>query len=141
MQMSDFLLGVDPGSYKTGVARVDADGSVISAEWVETEKLADFLTALNEEGSAKLKAVIIGNGTNTHSVHEVLKRIFTQVPVIEIDEKHSTEEARTLYWRLNKPHGWRKLLPEGLRVPPEPLDGYAAAVLVLRYLKQKNGRD
>lgn len=35
-----------------------------------------------------------------------------------------------MYWQLNKPHGWRALLPEGLRVPPEPLDGYAAAVLV-----------
>ena len=63
-------------------------------------------------------------------MHKVLAQIFTAVPVIEIDEKHSTEQARTLYWQLNKPHGWRALLPEGLRVPPEPLDGYAAAVLV-----------
>ena len=68
-------------------------------------------------------------------MHKVLAQIFTAVPVIEIDEKHSTEQARTLYWQLNKPHGWRALLPEGLRVPPEPLDGYAAAVLVKRYLR------
>ena len=84
---------------------------------------------------------IIGNGTNTQPVHKVLAQIFTAVPVIEIDEKHSTEQARTLYWQLNKPHGWRALLPEGLRVPPEPLDGYAAAVLVKRYLEQNKSRD
>ena len=84
---------------------------------------------------------IIGNGTNTQPVHKVLAQIFTAVPVIEIDEKHSTVQARTLYWQLNKPHGWCALLQEGLRVPPEPLDGYAAAVLVKRYLEQNKSRD
>ncbi len=137
MQKSEFLLGIDPGSFKTGVAKVKPDGEVISAEWVETKILAEVLTKINAQSSAELKAVIIGNGTNTQPVHKVLNQIFTAVPVIEIDEKHSTEEARTLYWQLNKPHGWRALLPEGLRVPPEPLDGYAAAVLVKRYLNNK----
>lgn len=140
MRTSDFLLGIDPGSFKTGVARVKPDGGVISAEWVETKTLAEDLKNLCSECGLPQK-VIIGNGTNTHPVHKVLAQIFTTVPVIEIDEKHSTEQARTLYWQLNKPQGWRKLLPEGLRVPPEPLDGYAAAVLVLRYLKQNAGRD
>lgn len=139
MQTNDFLLGIDPGSFKTGVAQVRTDGSVISAVWVETKTLAEHLKHL----CAQLgwpQAVIIGNGTNTHPVHKVLTQIFTEVPIIEIDEKHSTEQARTLYWQLNKPHGWRRLLPEGLRVPPEPLDGYAAAVLVKRYLEQIKGR-
>ena len=40
-------------------------------------------------------------------------------------------------YSINDWHGWRALLPEGLRVPPEPLDGYAAAVLVKRYLNNK----
>ena len=134
---NEFLLGIDPGSYKTGVAKVKPDGEVISAEWVETKMLTEVLTKLNAECGAAIKAVIIGNGTNTKPVHKVLGQVFTGVPVIEIDEKHSTEQARTLYWQLNKPHGWRALLPEGLRVPPEPLDGYAAAVLVKRYLNNK----
>ena len=139
---NEFLLGIDPGSYKTGVAKVKPDGEVISAEWVETKTLTEVLTKLNVECGAAIKAVIIGNGTNTKPVHKVLGQVFTGVPVIEIDEKHSTEQARTtLYWQLNKPHGWRALLPEGLRVPPEPLDGYAAAVLVKRYLEQQKDRD
>ena len=119
------------------MAKVKPDGEVISAEWVETQTLTEVLTKLNAECGAAIKAVIIGNGTNTKPVHKVLGQVFTGVPVIEIDEKHSTEQARTLYWQLNKPHGWRALLPEGLRVPPEPLDGYAAAVLVKRYLNNK----
>ena len=128
MLNNGFLLGIDPGSFKTGVAQVTPQGEVLNAEWVETKKLTE---ALN----------LLGNGTNTQPVHKVLAQIFTAVPVIEIDEKHSTEEARTLYWQLNKPHGWRALLPEGLRVQPEPLDGYAAAVLVKRYLEQNKSRD
>ena len=152
-----FLLGIDPGSFKTGVAQVTPQGEVLNAEWVETKELAEALNLLcsskglpqaviigngtNTQRKGLPQAVIIGNGTNTQPVHKVLAQIFTAVPVIEIDEKHSTEQARTLYWQLNKPHGWRALLPEGLRVPPEPLDGYAAAVLVKRYLEQNKSRD
>ena len=93
---NEFLLGIDPGSYKTGVAKVKPDGEVISAEWVETQTLTEVLTKLNAECGAAIKAVIIGNGTNTKPVHKVLGQVFTGVPVIEIDEKHSTEQARTL---------------------------------------------
>lgn len=138
---NEFLLGIDPGSFKTGVAKVKPDGEVISAEWVETKTLPEVLQKLNVDYGGYIKAVIIGNGTNTKPVHKVLGQVFTTVPVIEIDEKHSTEQARTLYWQLNKPHGWRALLPEGLRVPPEPLDGYAAAVLVKRYIAKQKDRD
>ena len=126
MLNNGFLLGIDPGSFKTGVAQVTPQGEALN---------------LLCSGKGLPQAVIIGNGTNTQPVHKVLAQIFTDVPVIEIDEKHSTEQARTLYWQLNKPHGWRALLPEGLRVPPEPLDGYAAAVLVKRYLEQNKSRD
>lgn len=138
---NEFLLGIDPGSFKTGVAKVKPDGEVISAEWVETKTLPEVLQKLNADYGGYIKAVIIGNGTNTRPVHKVLGQVFTTVPLIEIDEKHSTEQARTLYWQLNKPHGWRALLPEGLRVPPEPLDGYAAAVLVKRYIAKQKDRD
>ena len=81
---NEFLLGIDPGSYKTGVAKVKPDGEVISAEWVETQTLTEVLTKLNTECGAAIKAVIIGNGTNTKPVHKVLGQVFTGVPVIEI---------------------------------------------------------
>ena len=56
------------------------------------------------------------------------------MPVHEIGEAHSTEEARRLYWKIHPPQGLRRLLPLGLQVPPVPLDGYAAVVQVRRYL-------
>ncbi len=136
---NEYLLGIDPGSFKTGVARLTPCGEVLSAVWVETKTLKESLIQLCADCGLP-QAVIIGDGTNTKPVHKVLGEVFKDLPVIEVDEKHSTEEARTLYWQLNKPHGWRAMLPEGLRVPPEPLDGYAAAVLVKRYINNTKGR-
>ena len=97
MLNNGFLLGIDPGSFKTGVAQVTPQGEVLNAEWVETKKLTEALNLLCSDKGLP-QAVIIGNGTNTQPVHKVLAQIFTAVPVIEIDEKHSTEQARTLYW-------------------------------------------
>lgn len=39
MQKNKYLLGIDPGSYKTGVAQVTPQGEVLNAEWVETKNL------------------------------------------------------------------------------------------------------
>lgn len=85
MLNNGFLLGIDPGSFKTGVAQVTPQGEVLNAEWVETKKLAEALNLLCSDKGLP-QAVIIGNGTNTQPVHKVLAQIFTAVPVIEIDE-------------------------------------------------------
>ena len=53
-----------------------------------------------------------------------------------IDESHSTEEARKLYWKYNPPTGWRKFLPTSMQFPPEPVDDLTALVIGLRYTKQ-----
>ena len=53
-----------------------------------------------------------------------------------VAEKYSTEKAKTLYWELFPPEGWRRLIPLGLQTPPEPLDGYAAVVQVRHFLEQ-----
>ena len=55
-----------------------------------------------------------------------------------IDEAHSTEEARQLYWKLHPPKGLMKLIPLGMRTPPGNMDGLAAVILVQRYLSSKN---
>ncbi len=52
-----------------------------------------------------------------------------------VDEKHTTEEARRLYWKNNPPRGLRKFLPTSMQVPPEPVDGIVAEILAMRFLK------
>ena len=92
---NEYLLGIDPGSFKTGVARLTLMGEVLSAVWVETKTLKEALEDLCADCGLP-QAVIIGDGTNTKPVHTVLGEVFKGLPVIEVDEKHSTEEARTL---------------------------------------------
>ena len=78
-----------------------------------------------------LEKICIGNGTSSKELTELLSGICE----LEItDEYRTTLRGRELYWKLHPPRGWRRLVPLGLQVPPEPLDGYAAVVQVRRYL-------
>ena len=67
----------------------------------------------------------------------MLMEVTTVIKILMIEEGLQYGRARNCIGR--KPSaGWRRLLPLGLQVPPVNLDGYAAAVLVRRYLKKIN---
>ena len=132
MLSNEYVLSIDPGRNKIGVAQVGADGGIVSAEVVSVEELAQVLTVY-----AQPSQLVIGNGTNSKAINKVLKQVFPQLTAYIIEESYSTEEARSLYWQVNPPTGLRKLIPLGLQTPPIPLDGYAAVVLARRYLAQR----
>lgn len=128
----EYILGIDPGSSKTGAALLDSDGNIIRMDilWMDdfAKNLAEFLQ------TAQPKTCIIGNGTTSMKLQPTLAEILPDLELIVCDEAYSTEEARKLYWELNPPKGWRSLIPLGMLAPPVPLDAYAAVVLVRRYL-------
>lgn len=135
MNREELILGVDPGSSKTGVALLTAAGEI---ENTEVLLMTDFAAGLGEFlGQQEIKFCVMGNGTTSVAMQAVLKQLLPQVEIVTIDEAHSTEEARVLYWQLNPPKGLRKIFPLGMQVPPVNLDGLAAAVLVRRYLQKK----
>ena len=76
------------------------------------------------------------SGTNNKAIGAVLRELYSDLSPELVGEAYSTEEARSLYWQENPPKGWRRLVPLGLLVPPEPLDAYAAVVQVRRWLKK-----
>lgn len=129
----DVMLGIDPGSSKTGAALLDTDGHIIKTEVLLmvdfAEELKQFLADYN------VVVCVLGNGTTSEMMAATIKTVLPGIKLRLIDEAHSTEEARLLYWELNPPRGLRKLFPTTMQVPPQNLDGYAAAVLVRRYLK------
>lgn len=133
--MKNSYLGIDPGRSKSGMALVDEQGKIIRLHIAQMTSFADELRSFVADES--LSVVIIGNGTNHEAVSAVVRSILPTVYVCLVGEAHSTEEARSLYWRLNPPKGWRKLVPLGLLVPPEALDAYAAVVQIQRYLEQR----
>lgn len=127
-------MGIDPGRSKTGLALTDADGNIKKLRVAVTSNLADELTQFTQD--AEIAHIVIGNGTNSANVEQIAEKVLPDLPLTVIKEAHSTEEARKLYWQVNPPTGWRRIVPLGLLVPPVPLDAYAAVILVRRYLAQ-----
>ena len=112
------------------MAFVGADGSlgfhaVVTAARLETLRLPE---------GAK---VLVGDGTGSDAVQRLLleRGIVFRV----VDEWGSSLAARTLYFRDHPPRGFQRLLPNGLRTPPELIDDYAAYALALAYLAENAG--
>ena len=123
------VIGIDPGRDKCGVAVLTNDGEIKFQKVIATETLEETLQKLSAQFD--LKIAILGNGTTSKSAEKILEKF---LPVKVVDEKHTTEEARKLYWKKNPPSGWRKFLPTSMQVPPEPVDGIVAEILVKRFL-------
>jgi RNase H-fold protein (predicted Holliday junction resolvase) len=125
------IVGIDPGRDKCGVAVLNSSAEILFEKVIETSEFETILKNLVEQYNPQL--VILGDGTTHKNAEKILRSLNLEVKVV--DEKHTTEEARKLYWKKNPPHGWRRILPTSMQVPPEPVDGIVAEILVKRHLK------
>ena len=133
MIMTKLYLGIDPGRSKTGLALVDGAGKIIKLHIAESQNIDNEIVEFIKNSCPV--HIVLGNGTNSRNIGESVKRVLPDVMVTVVEEAHSTEEARTLYWQENPPKGLKKLIPLGMLVPPVPLDAYAAVILVRRFLE------
>ena len=131
---SELILGIDPGSSKSGVALLDKGGNILRLELIFMDNFQTGLQRFLREDNPTV--CVLGDGTTSPSMQAALAGILPATKVVVCDESYSTEEARKLYWEMNLPQGWRRLIPLGLLTPPVPLDAYAAVVLARRYLRQ-----
>ena len=136
MIMNKLYLGVDPGRSKTGLALVEGAGKILKLHIADSQnidkEIVDFI-----KNSCPVQ-IVLGNGTNSSNIGEAVQKVLPNVEITVVEEAHSTEEARNLYWQENPPQGWRKLMPLGMLVPDVPLDAYAAVILVRRFLEGKD---
>ena len=124
------IVGIDPGKDKCGVAVLTSTGEIIFEGVIRTADLESTLKNFVAHGDLEL--AILGDGTTHKAAEKILRGVGLQVQIV--DEKHTTEEARRLYWQKNPPRGWRRFLPTTMQVPPEPVDGIVAEILVRRFL-------
>ena len=136
MNREELILGVDPGRSKTGLALVKSTGEIVKTQ---VALMTDFVNELQNflDGSS-IQCVVLGNGTTSQNMVATVQKLLPGVACQVVEESHSTEEARKLYWQLYPPKGLKKLIPLGLQVPPENLDGLAAVILVRRFLKPQD---
>ena len=130
------VAAVDPGREKCGVAVVDEDGNVLERAVVATARLADELTARAIKFRPEL--ILLGNGTTSRAAEETIRAALSDIPVEIVDEYRTTDEAKVAYWKAHPPTGWRRFLPTGMQVPPEPVDDFVAVILAQRYLMNKH---
>ena len=130
------VAAVDPGREKCGVAVVDEDGSVLEQAVVATARLADELTARAIKFRPEL--ILLGNGTTSRAAEETIRAALSDIPVAIVDEYRTTDEAKVAYWKAHPPTGWRRFLPTGMQVPPEPVDDFVAVILAQRYLMNEH---
>lgn len=127
------ILGLDPGRDKCGVA-VMIRQEVVCHQIIDSCVAIATIRQLTETYAIEL--IVIGNGTTSQDWQTLIESELDTVRVVAIDEKNSTLEARDRYWVIYPPSGLQRLIPQGLRVPPRPVDDIVAILLIERYLRQ-----
>ena len=128
--MSRPVLAIDPGRDKCGVAVLSPAGALLFRQVVPTTQLENVVSTLVEKHAP---TIIMGNGTTSAAAKERVEALGGAVTLV--DEYRTTDAAKSAYWEAYPPHGWRRLVPRGLLVPPVPVDDFAAVILAQRFLQ------
>ncbi|SRR5579872_80312 len=129
-------VGIDPGMVKCGYAIVSVSGVRLAVEIVATEALVARLERDIARGAVRM--VCLGNATKSELVLGLIRARWPQLPVTVVDERNTSLEARRLYYEDHPPKGLWRFVPRGLLVPDQPLDGYAALLIIERYRQGLN---
>jgi hypothetical protein len=124
------LLAVDPGRSKWGWAVVDRDGNCLLREVTPASEAFHRIQEIAQ--TRPISRILLGDRTGSAEARRHLEGL--GLPLEMVSEHMTTLIARQLYRRDHPPRGWRRLVPQGLLMPDEPLDGYAAEALALRFL-------
>ena len=133
------ILAIDPGRDKCGLAVLNRENGVLRHSVVGVSEL--FPASLQMTRQYGIRTIVLGNQTFSDEVRRMLQPLLDQQLVQEIifvDERGSTEMARSRYWQAFPPSGWRRLIPRGLLVPPCAIDDFAAIILGERFLAKKS---
>ncbi|MGK7923135.1 MAG: pre-16S rRNA-processing nuclease YqgF [Trichodesmium sp.] len=127
------ILGFDPGIHKCGVAIMDEKKQLYYHQVVKSLEVARTITKLEQE--FKIDLIVIGDQTTSEVWKKNLTTIISEtIPIIQVDERYSSLEARDRYWQIYPPQGFVRLIPLGMRIPPQPIDDIVAMILIERYL-------
>jgi RNase H-fold protein (predicted Holliday junction resolvase) len=129
------ILGFDPGKDKCGIAVMGRDKKVCYHQVVPSESALSTIQSLCEQFSIEL--LVLGDQTTSKSWKQKLTQSLSpEIEIIRVDERFSSLEAKDRYWEMYPPTGLSRLIPQGMRTPPRPVDDIVAIVLIERYLNK-----
>ncbi len=127
------FLGFDPGKDKCGVAILDQNCKLKYHEVIASEKAIATINNLCQK--YPIEKIIMGDQTTSKTWKQKLDtELIVHKPIIMVNEKNSTLEARDRYWQMYPPKGFQRLIPQGMRLPPRPVDDIVAILLIERYV-------
>ena len=128
------ILGLDPGRDKCGIAVTQGKGKILYHQVIDSAEAIPTIKQLAQKYAVNL--IVMGDGTTSKSWQKQIESYFSTVPLLTVDEKNSTLEARDRYWAMYPPKGFQRMIPRSLRIPPRPVDDIVAILLIERYLQQ-----
>jgi len=129
------ILGFDPGKDKCGIAVMGRDKKVCYHQVVQSESALSTIQSLCEQFAIEL--LVLGDQTTSKSWKQKLTQSLSpEIEIIRVDERFSSLEAKDRYWEMYPPTGLSRLIPQGMRTPPRPVDDIVAIVLIERYLNK-----
>ncbi|NEP59163.1 MAG: pre-16S rRNA-processing nuclease YqgF [Symploca sp. SIO2G7] len=128
------ILGFDPGRDKCGLAVMGKEQQLLYHQVVVSQQAIATIKQLSQE--FPIQTIVMGDGTTAKSwQQEISRNLGESLSIALVDERYSTLEARDRYWQMYPPQGLQRLIPQGLRQPPRPVDDLVAIILIERYLK------
>lgn len=129
------ILGFDPGRDKCGLAVMGREQQLLYHQVVTSQEAIATIQQLCQQFA--IETIVMGDQTTAKSWKQKISScdLTASIPIVMVDERYSSLEARDRYWQMYPPKGLERLIPQGLRQPPRPIDDIVAILLIERYLK------
>jgi RNase H-fold protein (predicted Holliday junction resolvase) len=128
------ILGFDPGRDKCGLAVMGREQQLLYHQVVASQEAIATIQQLCQQ--FPIETILMGDQTTAKSwKQKIVRDLEASVPIVLVDERYSSLEARDRYWQMYPPKGIQRLIPQGLREPPRPIDDIVAILLIERYLQ------
>jgi len=132
------ILGFDPGRQQCGLAVMAVDRKLHYHQVIAAEQAIATIQSLRQK--YPISVLVMGDQTTAKTWKQQLTQDLPEpLRIILVDERYSTLEARDRYWQMYPPKGLYRLIPQGMRPLPRPVDDIVAILLIERYLERLLG--
>ncbi|HEY9849460.1 MAG TPA: pre-16S rRNA-processing nuclease YqgF [Leptolyngbyaceae cyanobacterium] len=132
------ILGFDPGRQKCGLAVMAVDRKLHYHQVISSENAIATIESLRKK--YPVSVLVMGDQTTAKQWKKQLEEnLMLPLRIILVDERYSTLEARDRYWQMYPPSLIYRLIPQGMRPLPRPIDDIVAILLIERYLERLSG--
>ncbi len=126
------ILGFDPGRDKCGLAVMGREPKLYYHQVVPAEKAITTMVGLRQQFQISL--IVMGDQTTAKEWQQKIIQELLSISIVMVDERYTSLEARDRYWQMYPPTGLSRLIPQGMRQPPRPVDDIVAILLIEKYL-------